>query len=156
MDWTQLPEFVHETPSGSGLPFDIDKYVNERFEKEKKRVNEIYKTDYATRILNDFDAELKKEKRLYNQHYERFMDQFKKDLDSYQKQSTIRVEIYGPDVEFESNEEMLRDKALENFYFVLENKKYAYTTNDEVNEISDFMSGRCKQCTRYIRIKIKS
>lgn len=139
-NWEDIPENINKKKcSNSYLPFNINDYINQKYENKKKQ-------------LENYEKELKDKKLKYDDFLNFLIETFKKDLFDNKNKCIIELELYGPDTELDSSEKELRDGALENFYYILRNKGYIYNIDKREERIRDFGEGWCNKCTQYITI----
>jgi len=150
--WFPIPNFKNQPNVDI---FDIEAYFIKLYEDKKVSLYETYKDNITDKMLVDYTTRLSDLKKLYNVRFTYLFNNFKRDLDEDKDKSIIKVILYGPDVHYTNEEELILNKALNNFCYKLSNKNYPYNVKEEQTKVNDFMDGMCTIGYKVIEITLK-
>lgn len=128
------------------LPFDVDMYIEDKYEDVLEKLSKMYNETCLEEQVTKYKKELENEKNLYLKWFSFFIDKLRN------KESSIQIAMYGPNVDRSKTEGVMMDNALKNFYYVLLSKGYMYNERDEKRSFIDALDGWGMECTKIIRI----
>lgn len=150
--WALIPNFKTESTVNI---LDIESYFIKLYEDKKESLSETYKDNVSDKMLNDYETKLSRLKMIYYRRSNYLFSEFKKDLNEGKDKSIIKIILYGPDDHYTYEEELILNKALDNFCYKLSNKNYSYNIKEEQKTVDDFMDGRCTIGYKVIQITLK-
>ena len=151
-NWLTIPNFRNQSTIDI---VDIESYFVKLYEDKKLSLYQIYKDDVAEKMLKDYDSKLSDLKRLYSIRFNYLFNNFRRDLDEAKDKCIIKIILYGPDDHYTYEEEMILNKAFDNFCFKLSNKNYPYNIKEEQVKVDDFMDGACTVGYKILEITLK-
>jgi hypothetical protein len=150
--WDSIPDFRNQSTTEI---FDIDVYLNKFYENKKLYLYETYKDNIADKMLNDYVSKLSDLKKLYSTRFTYLFNNFKQNLEENKDKSILKIILNGPDDHYTIEENLILNKALNNFCSKLSNKNYPYDIKEEQKIVNDFMDGTCTISYKVIEITLK-
>ena len=147
--WISIPNFKNQST------VDIKAYFTKLYEDKKESLYETYKDNIADKMLNDYTIHLTNMEKLYNVRFSYLFNTFKQDLEKGKNKYITKFILYGPDVHYTTEEEMILNKALNNFCYKLTDKNYPYSIKKKQKVIDDFMDGTCTIDYEVLEITLK-
>lgn len=150
--WLSIPNFRNQPTIDI---FDIEAYFIQLYEDKKVSLFETYKDNVADKMLNDYANHLDNLKKLYCGRFNFLFTNFKEDLDKSKDRSIIKIILYGPNNHYTNEEELILNKAFNNFCHKLSNKNYPHNIKEGQTKVNDFMDGSCTIGYKVLEITLK-
>jgi len=110
------------------LPFDIDLYINNEYQKHKTKWEKMYTNQDLIEELNNLNKKLQNERSIYYKHFDPII------LALQNNQDIIEIQDYGSNNQTYLDSLMLH-RALENIRYIVTSKGYSY--REKINYLSD-------------------
>lgn len=147
----QLP-YYKNNPNIELLPFNIDIYVNGKYDDAVKQYREKYNEEYMNMKLLTIQKQLDEERQYHNKWFNLFYNSFLESMKNGNK--NVRISYNMWDSDRDSKETFMIEKALVNFLHGLTIKGYQYKTWEEQTQVVDFMDGTITKCIKYIEVSL--
>ena len=144
----------HPSKNQSGLPFDIEKYITNKYNTTKKYTERKYNNVYLKEKLLELDKSLENERKIYLCWFNHIIGKFQQDIATDKNVCHIEIELYGPNTNHSTEDKFMIENVLKNLYFILGIKGYPYKTYEKKNTVVDCMDGVCIICTNNIEINL--
>ena len=150
--WNNIPAYQSSTSQPTS---GIEAYNQQLYEERRKDYSTKHKDEYAEKLLKEYQAKLDRYAQLYTRRYNFLFDSFKREKEDGASQCTIKVEEYGPDTNYDSDECLYLNKAWDDFCLGLNSKNYSHQTSTGRKQVIDFMDGNCTIGYKSLTIKLK-
>ena len=146
--FSDIPYNPKKSKNDYDLPFNINRYIKRKYDNEKKEIEmNKYQKKYLARYMNQYMARLKR----HEYYYYKWINLLANQLKSGNK--NIKIKIYGPNIDYNTEERIMMCHALKNFYYVLTKKGYTFSESEDIIEINDTKLGKYKERIKFIKIE---